>query len=315
VSCHDVWEKVLQKYVVVKEVGENEYHDVPTHRNMKFEDIIEACLEDRLEITDNAGVVYQNALELNDEASTYIPTVNKIRRIISGIMKKDANDFLIRRIGRGVINVSTRIGSTIKANKFFSAMCKFINSRATFTSIVTPGKYEVTLTIYAKPGNFHMNPDESMAGEPPTKMPMAFMAIRGDVWDYLSSTNYTGLTKKKIQADITRLRKFVDSYKNEPESMRYHLCKLDMSIESRIFIDGVLGPMRCDRSPHLLVGSSEKEEFWRLVRAFATAMPAIHRLRHMLVPSTSVGWQVDYGEAHVRAYKAFAQMAGKGNKL
>ncbi len=83
----DLWLRGLREDIVEKGLGDNSAHDVPTSKDMTFEELLDAIREGRVQVRQDTKHFWGRPLDGHDErfaaAQPYIPTMRAIRDVLT----------------------------------------------------------------------------------------------------------------------------------------------------------------------------------------------------------------------------------------
>jgi hypothetical protein len=188
----DLWMEGFQTDLVSVGTGENTVHDVPTSKDMSFDEMIDALIEGRLLVTRETGKEERDKLLKRFKKATPkgIPTMQRVRKILEKnsftVVKHGYVEpgYLINKIRYGQIRIRwASNGPDYGKDAEKLALIQPLFDKKYVTALTAGrGLDAAELLIFVRPGtaDFHGHPKDSQKS-----LHVNHMMIREDVWQQL----------------------------------------------------------------------------------------------------------------------------------
>jgi len=194
----DLWMEALKIDLLSVGVGDNSVHDVPTSKNMKWEQLLEAIVEKRVFVRQDVGDTRADRKKLEqhlaDGRKTVPNGVPTMQRVCSALKKaKHAvtsagfthAGFLVDKIRYGTIRVRWS-GNSKSYGKDVEKLEKAQKALSEYATVVKAGSgsyaHIAELMVYAKPNTAGFHDGKRL---PKKRLTVSHIMVREDVWQKL----------------------------------------------------------------------------------------------------------------------------------
>lgn len=182
----DLWLEGLKVDLLSVGVGENTYHDVPTSKDMSFDDLLQALVCDRVRVRSDVGDTPPSKWrkQLGIKTPEGVPTMQRVKEVLEA--NNVTRNFLVDKIRYGQVRVRWD-GLSAEYGKDVERLSEIQPLFGEYATVVAAGRglNKADLLIFPKPGtkDYH-GPGRSFKKQP---LRVVQSMIREDVWQALLS--------------------------------------------------------------------------------------------------------------------------------
>jgi len=338
--ARDIWTEALNIDLVACGWGDNSAHDVPTSKDMSFDELLTAVQEGRVKVRQDVGESAPESLGVR----TVPEGVPTLERVIAGLQK--AGLPLFGGWGKGGFLVDNREG-TVRvrwhgegSNWDAEALQKAQKVLEDYATVIRAGtgSYSADLFVYAKPGTEGFNAFNASLKEKNQDLYVSQVLVREDVWQALLTLSVQDqwASKKAPTLDDFRIAAYklygkslglIEAYRATTEEKR--VGDSPAGVDAILFellggnhddpvswiITRDLIPFTVGLATHwrLFVQQNlpveQVETFLDSVAEMAYVHKVLMQVRYIWVPSSSRGAQVGEFDKHADFLKALVKVA------